>query len=81
MAAAVSGCSYAPLPKPTVAELAGVWVNGQTRLTLRDDRTFSLEDAPSFTDPRADQNWRSAPPETYLAKLLHAADELGLLLG
>lgn len=61
VAAALSGCSFTPLPKPTVAELAGVWVNDQTRLTLRDDQTFTLENAPAYTDPLGDENWRSGP--------------------
>jgi len=66
MTAVLSGCSLiTPLPEPTVAGLVGVWVNGQTRLFLRDDQTFTLDKAPLYTDPTEDKSWRSLPVETY----------------
>jgi len=68
MTAVLSGCIFTPLPEPTVAGLVGVWINGQTRLFLRDDQTFTLDKAPLYTDPSEDQNWRSSPVATYDAE-------------
>ncbi|WP_146116591.1 MULTISPECIES: hypothetical protein [unclassified Arthrobacter] len=65
MTTVLSGCIFTPLPEPTVAGLVGVWVNGQTRLFLRDDQTFTLDKAPLYTDPGEDQDWRLSPWETY----------------
>ena len=63
--AALSACSFNPFAKPTVTELTGAWINGATRLNLMDDGTFTLENAPIYTDPSGDQNWQSGIPETY----------------
>ncbi|MDR6637089.1 hypothetical protein [Paenarthrobacter nitroguajacolicus] len=63
--AAMPACSIKILPRPTATELAGVWVNGETRLTLMSDRTFTLKNAPTYTDPFGDQNWRTESPDTY----------------
>lgn len=65
LAAALSACSFNPWAKPTFTDIAGVWVNGETRLTLKDDSTFTLVNAPIYTDPSRDQEWRSGTSETY----------------
>ncbi|MET3904362.1 hypothetical protein ABIE35_002945 [Paenarthrobacter sp. 4246] len=42
--ASLTACSpEQPLPVPTAAEIGGTWVNGETRLTLMQDKTFTLE--------------------------------------
>lgn len=65
LVAAVSACSFNPFAKPTATELTGAWVNGETRLTLMEDGTLTLEDAPQLHRPFGDQNWRTGNPGTY----------------
>src|SRR5688572_24462673 len=64
--ASLTACSPEhPLPAPTAAEIGGTWVNGETRLTLMQNKTFRLEKAPSYLDPLGDQDWKSGSSGSY----------------
>lgn len=66
MVTALPACSFfTPVAEPTFSELTGVWGNGETRLTLKNDDTFTLEDAPTYTDLFRDEDWQSWTSETY----------------
>lgn len=65
MVAALPACSFTPVVEHTVSELTGVWVHGETRLILKNDGTFTLEDAPTYTDAFRDEDWRSWTSGTY----------------
>lgn len=61
VAALLAGCSAEP---PTRDELVGTWVHGDTRLTLSDDGTFTLTDAPDYTLFTSDVTWRTTDGST-----------------
>jgi hypothetical protein len=53
------GCTTVERPEPTVEDLAGRWVNGETVLILNADSSFSLTGAPAYTAVGETSAWKN----------------------
>jgi hypothetical protein len=50
---------------PKADELVDTWVNGDTRLVLSSDRTFTLTDAPAYVHGGEGVNWQTGTRPTW----------------